>query len=74
KSKTKWGSCSQRDRITFNPEVIKLSSSLIEYIVVHELAHIAYKNHSKEFWKLVKKYMSDYSEKEDKLRVFEKKL
>ncbi|SFP86247.1 M48 family metallopeptidase [Hydrogenimonas thermophila] len=74
KSKTKWGSCSQRDRITFNPEVMKLSSSLIEYVVIHELAHIAYKNHSKEFWKLIKKYMSDYTEKEKQLRVFEKKV
>jgi len=74
KSKTKWGSCSERNRITFNPDVMKLSSSLIEYIIVHELAHIAYKNHSKDFWKLVKKYMSDYSKKEQMLKIFEKKL
>jgi len=74
KSKTKWGSCSERNRISFNPELMKLFSSLIEYAVVHELAHIAYKNHSKEFWGLVKKYMSDYQDKEEKLRKFEKKL
>jgi len=74
KSKTKWGSCSERNRISFNPEIMKLSSSLIEYAVVHELAHIAYKNHSKEFWSLVKKFMSDYLKKEEELRVFEKKL
>ena len=74
KSKTKWGSCSERNRISFNPEIMKLSSSLIEYAVVHELAHIAYKNHSKEFWSLVKKFMSNYLKKEEELRVFEKKL
>ena len=74
KSKTKWGSCSERNRITFNPEIMKLSSSLIEYIVIHELAHIAYKNHSKEFWILVKKFMSDYVKKEEELKVFEKKI
>jgi len=74
KSKTKWGSCSERDRLTFNPEIIKLSSSLIEYAVIHELSHIAFKSHSKDFWALVKKYMSDYLKKEEKLRVFEKKL
>ena len=74
KSKTKWGSCSERNRVSFNPEIMKLSSSLIEYAVVHELSHIAYKNHSKEFWSLVKKFMSDYLKKEEKLRVFEKKL
>ena len=74
KSNTKWGSCSERNRLTFNPEVIKLSSSLIEYVVVHELAHIAYKNHSKEFWSEVRKYMSDYTSKEEVLKVFERKL
>ena len=74
KSKTKWGSCSEKNRISFNPELLKLSSSLIEYAVVHELSHIAYKNHSKDFWALVKKYISDYIKKEESLRVFEKKL
>jgi len=74
KSKNKWASCSERNRLTFNPELMKLSSSLIEYTVIHELAHIAHKNHSKEFWKLVKKFISDYTKKEEKLREFEKKL
>lgn len=74
KSNTKWGSCSERNRISFNPELMKLSSSLIEYTVIHELAHITYKNHSNEFWGLVKKYVSDYLKKEEELRVFEKKL
>ncbi len=74
KSKTKWASCSSNNRITYNPEVMKLATSLIEYVVVHELAHIQYKNHSKEFWILVKKYMSDYQKKEETLRGFEKKL
>jgi len=74
KSKTKWASCAASNKITFNPEVMKLSSSLIEYVVVHELAHIRYKNHSKDFWALVKKFMSDYQKKEEILRGFEKKL
>ena len=74
KSKTKWGSCSASNKITYNPEVMKLSSSLIEYVVVHELAHIQYKNHSKDFWTLIKKFMSDYAIKEETLRSFEKRL
>ena len=74
KSKTKWGSCSASNKITYNPEVMKLSTSLIEYVIVHELAHIQYKNHSKDFWALVKKFMSDYQKKEETLRGFEKKL
>jgi len=74
KSKTKWGSCSERNRITFNPELMKLSSSLVEYAVIHELAHVKYKNHSNDFWNLIQKYMYDYKVKEEQLRSFEKKL
>ena len=73
-SKTKWASCSASNKISFNPEVMKLSSSLIKYVVIHELAHIQYKNHSRDFWNLVKKNMSDYLKKEEILRGFEKKL
>jgi len=71
-SKNRWGSCSGANRISFNYHLIKLSSSLIEYVVIHELAHITYQNHSKDFWKLVHKYLNDYKIKEEKIRVFEK--
>jgi predicted metal-dependent hydrolase len=71
-SKKRWGSCSPTNRISFNYHLIKLSSSMIEYVVVHELAHIKYKNHSKEFWKFVYKYIPDYKVKEEKIRTFEK--
>lgn len=73
-SKSKWGSCNHKNQIAFNPELMKLSSSLIEYAVVHELAHIAYKNHSKEFWGVIKKYLSGYQHCEEQLKVFEKKI
>jgi predicted metal-dependent hydrolase len=69
-----WGTCSPRNRLSFNPELMKLSSSLIEYAVVHELAHIAHKNHSKEFWALIKKFMNDYPKKEEQIKTFERKL
>ena len=73
-SNTKWGSCNHKNQITFNPELMKLSPSLIEYAVIHELAHIAYKNHSKEFWGLIKKHLSGYQHCEEQLKAFEKKI
>lgn len=73
-SNTKWGSCNHKNQLTFNPELMKLSPSLIEYAVVHELAHIVYKNHSKEFWGLVKKYFSGYLQCKEQLKAFEKKI
>lgn len=71
-SKNRWGSCSSTNRISFNYHLVKLSSSLIEYVVVHELAHITFQNHSIDFWKFIHKYLPDYKVKEEKIRVFEK--
>ena len=72
KAKTRWGSCSSQDRISFNYYLMKMSSSCIEYVVVHELAHIAHKNHSANFWGLVKRHLRDYKATEDKIKGFER--
>lgn len=71
-SKNRWGSCSGANHLSFNYHLVKLSSSLIEYVVIHELTHITFKNHSKEFWRLVYKHLADYKVKEEKIRMFEK--
>lgn len=72
KAKTRWGSCSARNRISFNYYLMKLPLSLVEYVVVHELAHISHKNHSLKFWGLVGDYMEDYKERELKIKALEK--
>ncbi|MDP0587768.1 MAG: SprT family zinc-dependent metalloprotease [Candidatus Endonucleobacter bathymodioli] len=74
KSEKRWGSCSPTNRISFNYHLMKLSSSLIEYVVIHELCHINHKNHSKEFWKMVKRFMPEYKAREEKIKGFEKLL
>ena len=72
KAKTRWGSCSSRDRISFNYYLMKMPISLVEYVVVHELAHITHKNHSADFWGLVKEYLVDYKLCEEKIKEFER--
>jgi len=72
KAKTRWASCSSRNHISFNYYLMKLPLSLVEYVVVHELAHITHKNHSADFWGLVGEYMPDYKEREVKIKAFEK--
>ena len=55
-----WGSCSNKKNITINSNLINYSEEGIRYVILHELCHLKYMNHSKEFWNLVEKYMPDY--------------
>jgi len=73
-NKTRWGSCSVKDSIIFNYYLAKLPEDIIEYIVIHELAHIRHKNHQKPFWNLVSQYCPDYKEKIKRLRALEKEF
>lgn len=71
--KTRWGSCSKGGNLNFNYKIAALPEKMADYIIVHELCHLAEFNHSKNFWDLVSKNMPDYLEirKElRKLRVF----
>ncbi len=57
-----WGSCSSNKNITINLKLVDKSDEEIRYVVLHELCHLRFMNHSKEFWSLVEKYMSNYKE------------
>ncbi|MDH4359042.1 MAG: M48 family metallopeptidase [Candidatus Berkelbacteria bacterium] len=58
--RSKWGSCSAKDCLSFNAKLAQAPEEVIGYVAVHELAHLQEKNHSRRFWELVSKFCPDY--------------
>ena len=70
KSKKRWGSCSYDNIITFNISLVQLPLECIEYIILHELSHIKHKNHKKEFWLHVEKFLPNYLDYEKEIKNY----
>jgi len=51
--RTRWGSCSRKGNLSFNWKLVMAPEAVIDYVVIHELAHLKEMNHSKRFWRLV---------------------
>ena len=63
KMSTRWGVCNRSNNVvTLNSELIKYGIRQIDYVIVHELSHFIYFDHSKNFWLQVSKYCKDYKE------------
>ncbi len=60
--KTLWGSCSRKGRLSFNYRILLLPPHVADYIVVHELCHLAQFNHSPRFWEQVRRAIPKYLE------------
>ena len=60
--KTRWGSASSRGNLNFNWKLILMPRKVLEYVVVHELAHLKVMNHSPAFYEAVAQYMPDYEQ------------
>lgn len=70
KTKRQWGSCSGKNDLSFNTMMMKLPLDVIQYIVVHELAHIKHKHHQKSFWLFVERYLPAYKTQVKELKNF----
>ena len=64
----KWGSCSADGTLNFHWRAAQLPPRIIDYIVVHELAHLKVPDHSTPFWREVEKALPDYAVHRDWLR------
>lgn len=67
--RNRWGSLSKNGTINFNFNLLKAPEDVIDYIVFHELCHLKIKENSHHYWNLVYRFMQNYSEKIEWLRV-----
>lgn len=63
-----WGNCSSKGIININQNVVFFDEKVIEYVCLHEIAHLKYMNHQKQFWNFIFKYMPDYDTQREKLK------
>jgi len=66
--KTLWGSCSSKGNINYNYKIVMAPLEILDYIVVHELCHLVYMNHSKDFWDLVESIIPDWKKRRNWLK------
>ena len=64
-----WGSCSTKGNVNLSTRLLFAPDEVIDYVIIHELAHFLEMNHSPRFWKLVQTAMPDYKEKERWLKT-----
>lgn len=70
KTKSQWGSCSYKNALSLNTYLLALPKQLRDYIIIHELSHIVYKNHSKLFWALVEQFFAEHKSARAKLKKY----
>ena len=73
-AKSRWGSCSSKKSINFSWRLVMADDETIDYVVVHELAHLKHMNHSKQFWDVVADVLPDYKMRKARLLKLQKKL
>lgn len=64
---TQWGSCSPKGRLSLNPHLVKAPQDCIDYVILHELCHLAEHNHSERFYRLMKQVMPEWEKVKKRL-------
>lgn len=72
--RTRWASCSPQRTLSFNWRLVMAPDDVIDYVVIHELAHLREKNHTRRFWSIVREQDPDYEQHLDWLKVNSSKL
>ncbi|MBF4693795.1 M48 family metallopeptidase [Fusibacter ferrireducens] len=67
--RSRWGSCSSKGNLNFSLNLVLLPKEIVDYIIVHELAHLKELNHSKRFWEVVERYYPLYAERKKWLNI-----
>ncbi|MCL2495099.1 MAG: M48 family metallopeptidase [Oscillospiraceae bacterium] len=70
----RWGSCSAQKSLNFSWRLVMAEDALIDYVVVHELAHITEMNHSPRFWAIVEGVLPDFQVRRKKLKELQRRL
>ena len=71
KMTSRWGVCNTKTHvITLNLELIKRDICYLDYVIIHEMAHLIYGDHSRAFWKLVEDNMPEYKKYRDEMKEF----
>ena len=64
----RWGSCSSRGTVRLNWRIVQAPMRLVDYVVVHELAHLLHQGHGMDYWRALGKVMPDYERRREELR------
>ena len=68
--KSLWGSCSRRGTLSFNRRLLEAPPEVLDYVVIHELAHLSEMNHSRRFWAIVARFCPEHRRHRRWLRDF----
>ena len=74
KMQTQWGSCSPQGTLVLNPYLVKAPTQCIDYVILHELCHLAEHNHSERFYQLLNQVMPDWAKIKNQLDMMANKL